>query len=437
MRTNDIHRLSGRKLTTQRRHALKSKLTAVLALVACTLAAVASTASATAKASSLKIYALTSDRTAFEAVLAVYKKSHPGLKISITYADVTPYQSTLRTQLAAGTAADVFEVWPGNGNPGAIQVLAPYHFLADLSKQPFAKREPAGIKSVTHVGGKLYTVPLGLSGLGPIYNMSVLNQLGVSAPTTWSQVLTLCSKAKTAGIAAYALGNQDDWVTQLVPYALVPTTVYDKQPNFDALLRAGKTSFPKSGWSTAENLYEQMNNAGCFQSNPLATNYAATQTMLATGKAAGLVQGSWAFSDVKKQAPAGTQFKMFPLPATNDPKQTRMAGAPSAAFAVNAKTKNPEAMKFMDFLASPKAQTTFAKASGNLPAYASKTFKPDPSLSVFVGYLRAGKTNPFMDQLWPNPKVQQAHLKGLQDVFAGKESMADVLNAMQSAYTSK
>jgi raffinose/stachyose/melibiose transport system substrate-binding protein len=417
---------------------LKSKLTAVLALVAFVLAAsVASTASATAKASSLKIYALTSDRTAFEAVLAVYKKSHPGVKISITYADVTPYQSTLRTQLAAGTAADVFEVWPGNGNPGAIQVLAPYHFLADLSKQAFAKREPGGIKSVTHVGGKLYTVPLGLSGLGPIYNMSVLSQLGVGAPTTWSQVLSLCSKAKAAGIAAYALGNQDDWVTQLVPYALVPTTVYTKVPNFDTLLKAGKTSFPKSGWSTAENLYEQMNNAGCFQSNPLATNYAATQTMLATGKAAGLVQGSWAFSDVKKQAPAGTQFKMFPLPATNNPKDTRMAGAPSAAFAVNAKTKNPEAMKFMDFLASPKAQATFARASGNLPAYASKTFKPDPSLSVFVGYLRAGKTNPFMDQLWPNPLVQQAHLKGLQDVFAGKETMADVLNAMQSAYTSK
>src|SRR5262245_49934899 len=140
------------------------KITA-LALAALAVAAVAATAaSARSSASSLKISALTSDRTAFETVLAVWKKKNPNGKVNITYADVTPYQSTLRTQLAAGTAADILEVWPGNGNPGAIQVLAPYHYLADLSKQPFAKREPAGIRAVTHVNGKLYTVPLGLSG---------------------------------------------------------------------------------------------------------------------------------------------------------------------------------------------------------------------------------------------------------------------------------
>ena len=125
---------------------------------------------------------------------------------------------------------------------------------------------------------------------------------------------------------------------------------------------------------------------------------------------------------------------MYPLPATNDAKQTRMAGAPSAAFAVNAKSKNPQAIKFINFLASPAAQNAFAKASGNLPAYASSTYRPDASLATFMTYLRAGKTNPFMDQLWPNPKVQAAHLKGLQGFFAGNESMADVLSAMDAAY---
>jgi raffinose/stachyose/melibiose transport system substrate-binding protein len=417
---------------------LKLRTTAVTSLAVVLLAALAATAgSATSASGSLKISALTSDRTAFEAVLAAYKKLHPDVNVTVTYADVTPYQSTLRTQLAAGTAADVMEVWPGNGNPGAIQVLAPYGYLADLSSQPFAKREPAGIKSVTHVDGKLYTVPLGLSGLGPIYNLTVLKQLGVSPPTTWSQVLALCSKAKASGLVAYALGVQDSWVTQLIPYALVPTTVYSRTPNFDALQRAGKATFSKSGWVTAENLYDQMSKAGCFEDSPLSINYAASQTMLATNKAAGLVQGSWAFADVKKQAAKGTLFKMYPLPATNNPRQTRMAGAPSAAFAVNAKSSNPEAMTFINFLASPVAQNAFAKASGNLPAYASTTYKPDPSLATFVTYLRAGKTNPFMDQLWPNPKVQAAHLTGLQSFFAGNESMSGVLAGMDTAYKGK
>jgi raffinose/stachyose/melibiose transport system substrate-binding protein len=52
------------------------------------------------------------------------------------------------------------------------------------------------------VNGKLYFVPPAFSGIGAIYNMGTLAELGVRAPTTWSQVLALCDKAKAAGIAA-------------------------------------------------------------------------------------------------------------------------------------------------------------------------------------------------------------------------------------------
>jgi raffinose/stachyose/melibiose transport system substrate-binding protein len=138
----------------------------ILSLLVAIAAVATAAASAQPKADSLKIYAMSGDRIPMEAVLKVWKQQNPDVKVNITYADTAPYQSTLRTQLAAGTAADVFEVWPGNGNPGAIQVLAPYGYLADLSKQPFAKREPAGIKAVTHVKGKLYFVPPAYSGIG-------------------------------------------------------------------------------------------------------------------------------------------------------------------------------------------------------------------------------------------------------------------------------
>src|SRR3954451_9418540 len=266
--------------------------------------------------------------------------------------------------------------------------------------------------------------------------MTVLNQLGLKPPTTWDQVLALCAAAKDQGLVAYSLGVQDSWVTQLIPYALVPTTVYRKTPNFDTLMRAGKASFARSGWLTAENLYVTMNKQGCFESNPLGTNYDNSLTLVAGDKAAAVVQGSWAFSPLRDRAKS-TQFRMFPLPATNNPADTRMAGAPAAAFAVNAKTKNPEAMRFMTFLASAAAQNAFAKASGNLPAYSNAAYKPDAGITTFVSYLKAGKTVPFMDQLWPNAKVQDAHLTGLQDLFAGKSTVADVLADMDKAYRAK
>jgi raffinose/stachyose/melibiose transport system substrate-binding protein len=404
-------------------------------LVAIVAASATAAAFAQTKSASLNIFAISGDRIPLQATLKIWQQQNPDVKVHVTYADTTPYQSTLRTQLAAGTAADVFEVWPGNGNPGAVQILAPYGYLADLSSQPFAKREPAGLKVVTHVGGKLYIVPVAYSGIGAIYNMGTLAKLGASPPTTWSQVLALCATAKAAGVAAYSLGIQDSWVTQLIPYALVPTLVYSRHPTFEAQVKAGKASFAHSGWVTAENQYLAMNSAGCFQPSPLGTNYNSSLPLVANGQAAGVVQGSWAFAPLK-QANATAVYKMFPLPATNNPSQTWMPGAANAGFAVNAKTTNPEAMKWVNFVASPAFQATFAKTAGSLPAYPTASFKVDPGLIPFVGYQKTGKIYPFPDQLWPNPKVQNAHLTGLQNIFAGKETVPDMLAAMDKAYHS-
>ena len=38
----------------------------------------------------------------------------------------------------------------------------------------------------------------------------------------------------------------------------------------------------------------------------------------------------------------------------------------------------------------------------------------------FAPFLTEGKTVPFMDQQWPNAKVQPAHFAGVQELFAGK-----------------
>jgi raffinose/stachyose/melibiose transport system substrate-binding protein len=265
--------------------------------------------------------------------------------------------------------------------------------------------------------------------------LHTLEKIGACAPTTWNQVLALCDKAKAAGIAAYALGNQDQWVTQLIPYALVPTLVYRTQPNFEAKLKANKASFAKSGWVTAENKYVEMNDRGCFQQAPLSTNYNASLPLVANGQAAGVVQGSWAFAPLR-DANKNAKYTMFPFPATNNPAQTWMPGAANAGFAVNAKTTNPLAMKFVNFVASPAFQNTFAKTQGSLPAYPNRAFKVDPGLTRFVRLQKSGKTYPFPDQLWPNPKVQQAHLVGVQNIFAGKGTITQMLNAMDKAYHS-
>ena len=386
----------------------------------------------------LRVAAVATDRPGTEAVLKAFQAKNPGVKFTTSYSDTDQYQGTLRTQLSSGTAPDVFFAWPGNGNPGAIEVLAPTGYIADLSGRPWTAQIPAGIKPVTQVGGRTYIVPLTFVGIGALYNKKAMAEIGAQPPTTWSRLLAFCDTAKAKGKVAFALGNQTDWVTQLVDYALVPTTVYAADKNFDQQMKAGAATFAGSGWKTATTKYLEMNERGCFSKDPLGTSFETSVSQLAKGDAVADIQVTSTLSQVKSEAPQGTEFGLFPVPATDDPGQTRMPGAAGGAFALNAKARNRDmALKLIDFMGTPQAMNLYAAATGNLPGIPNDLFKLDPALQPLVDFQKAGKTVPFMDQLWPNPKVQQAHFTGVQNMFAGKSDPAAVLREMDKAYQEK
>jgi raffinose/stachyose/melibiose transport system substrate-binding protein len=411
---------------------------AALAAGAVLAAGCSSGTNASGGSDTLRIAAVATDRAGTEAVLKAFKAKNPGVEFTTSYSDTDQYQGTLRTQLSSGTAPDVFFAWPGNGNPGAIEVLAPTGYLADLSARSWTPRIPAGIKPVTQVGGKTYIVPLTFVGIGGLYNKKAMDEAGARPPATWRELLAFCDTAKSKGKVAFALGNQTDWVTQLADYALVPTTVYAADPAFDQKMKAGSATFAGSGWKTAMDKYLEMNERGCFSKDPLGTSFETSVSQLAKGDAIAAIQVTSTLNQVKSEAPQGSEFGFFPVPATDDADQTRMPGAAGGAFAMNAKARNPGlATRFVDFLATPEAMNLYAGATGNLPGIPNDQFRLDPTLQSLVDFQKAGKTVPFMDQLWPNPKVQQAHFTGVQNMFAGKADPATVLRQMDAAYKEK
>lgn len=417
------------------------RLAAAAAVAGLTLTAACSSgtgASSEGDGKTLRVAAVATDRAGMEAAIKGFKKSHPDVKLSLSYSDTDQYQSTIRTQLSSGTAPDLFFVWPGNGNPGAMEVLAPSGYIEDLSDRPWVDQIPEGIKPVTQVDGKTYILPLSFSGIGAIYNKDALAEVGAQPPTTWTQLLALCDVAKEKGKAAFALGNQTSWVTQLVDYALVPTTVYANQPDFDNQMSSGSASFTKSGWKTAMDKYLTMNRHGCFQKDPLGTSFESSLAQVAEGDAVATVQVTSVFNQLKSQAPEGAEFGLFPLPATENADDTQMPGAAGGSYGVNAKSPNKKlAVELLDYLGSAEGMNTYAGTTGNLPSIPNSKFELDPALQPLVDYQRSGKTVPYMDQLWPNPKVQQAHFTGVQEMFSGEATAQDVLSDMDEAYDEK
>jgi len=413
-------------------HRLPALLAAVTVVAALTACSGGTNANSGGGSQTLTVASV--DQGSIEDVVKAFEAANPGVHVNLTTAGADQYQQQIRTQLASATAPDVFSVWPGNGNPGAVYTLAKPGYLLDLSDQPWAAKLPAGVKGVAQYQGKTYNSIFGLNGIGAVYNQDALTKAGLTAPNTYTELLAFCKAAAAKGTPAFALGIQDNWVTQLILYGLVATTVYSNDRNFDTKMQAGQATFANSPWTTAMAKYLEMNQSGCFQQKPLGTNYEGSQDLAATGKTLGLVQGNWVIALLKQKNPSGT-FVLKPLPATDDPNSTFMPAAAGAGYGINVKTKNKDlALKFVNYIMSPAGMTVFNKKQGSLPSLPDTGYAIDPSLTVLSTFINSGKTVPFMDQLWPNAKVQQTMLSGIQEIFSGQSSPDKMFAAMDSDY---
>jgi raffinose/stachyose/melibiose transport system substrate-binding protein len=415
--------------------AMKTKGLPVLLTVAVALAACSSGTNSGSGGGDGKTLTLASvDQGSVEDVVKAFEAANPGVKVNFTTSGADQYQQQIRTQLASGTAPDVMTVWPGNGNPGATHVLAKHGYLMDLSDQPWAGRLPESIKSVAQYEGKTYTAIFGLNGIGAIYNEQAMQKAGLTPPGTWTELLAFCKAAAGKGTPAFALGIQDNWVTQLALYALVATTVYSGDRDFDTKMQAGQATFANSPWTTAMAKYQEMERNGCFQKNPLGTSYEASQELVATGKTLGIIQGNWVVALLKGKNPSST-YVLKPLPATDDPASFLMPAAAGAGYGVNAKAKNKElALKFVNFVMSPEGMRVFNAKQGSLPSLPDSGSTVDPAFTELTTFIQSNRTVPFMDQLWPNAKVQQTMLSGLQEVFSKQSTSDKVLAEMDADY---
>ena len=364
-----------------------------------------------------------------------YIEQNPNVEIATTYAEADPYQATVRTKLTSGTAADIMCVWPGNGNSMALFQLAPGGFLADLSNEAWVSQMPAGLDAVTQFEGSTYLLVPGFATIGTIYNKSVFDEVGIETlPTTWTEFLALCDTLVAAGKIPLALGNQAGWVTQLINYAITPSTVFAKDPEFDAKMASGEATFVGSGWQTAFEMYMDLNERGYFNEDPLATTHDLALELCGTGEAAMYVQVSAITPELEAIGGEGN-FGLFPLPGADVAEEVWIPAAASAGWSVNAESENLEAsLEFLRFLAEPENLTAYSTLRSEIPAVLAEGSEVAPILAPMVPFIEEGRSYPFMDQLWPNAEVQQAHFAGVQQVFAGDATIEEALASMDEAY---
>lgn len=381
----------------------------------------------------LRVLCDSAKRPALQAAVDKFAAINPKLSIRLNSASVDQLMATVRMQLSSGTAPDVVPIWPGGGVPLSVHQIAPGGFLADLSGQPFAANTPSFAKDVMEVDGKLYWFANQPSVMGPIVNMRVWEKTGLAQPKTWPEFLAACKTLKDAGVTPMALGAGTQWITQLITYSLVATTVFSDNPAFAEDMKAGKVKFVGSGWEEALEKYMELLKLGYFNANPAGTSFEESQQLVASGQAAMAVHTSGTMAGMIKAA-GHRDFVMWPLPGRNDAAQTQVAVGITNGYGVSETSKNKDAaIAFLDFMNEPELQAMWAEVT-LVPVFGQPPENTDPIYTELMQYVSDGKGALYMDNKWPNPRVQEAHFVGVQELLSGTTTIKDVLGRMDAAY---
>ena len=366
---------------------------------------------------------------------AEYKKANPGVEVLVSSAQTTTYQATMRTMLAAGNAPDVLHIWPKLGNPGALWEIAPGGFLEDLSSAPWVSKYPEKIAAITEYDGKTYLMAPYVMALGTHWNEDVLQATGLQKPKTWSEVLPFCDAARAAGKIPFALGLASLPNNQTVLYNLVPSLVYGPDPNYVADLESGKTTFAtQPGWVEAMNRQQQMIDRKCFPAEANGLTNSDQVDMLARGDAVGLPAMTNRTQPLRQAGPE-VNFSFSVLPS-DDPSTQIVALSNAGGAAVFSGAANKAgAIDFVNFLGSTAGLSAYSNAMvGIIPTIDTGEVYTDP-VQLFVSeQLKSGRISEFLNQSWPNAKVEQAMFSGVQGVFAGTQTGMQVLEDMDKAF---
>lgn len=362
-------------------------------------------------------------------------KAYREIGFTTSYAPTDQVQTSVRTQLGAGNAPDVHVVYPGNGSAMSMVQIADADLLADLSDQAWTEKIPANFRSAFQKDGRTYIYSAGASVIGAVYNTKVFAEVGVRPPTTWPEFLGVCEQLKQAGKVPIALGAQTPWVTQLITYALVPSTVYAKDPDFDEKMADGSASFVDSGWVDALEMYLDLQKRGYFNDNPNGTTFEQQTAMVAGGRAAMAIQVSAVLPDFRSAAANPDDLSMFPVPGAETADGVWIPAGVTVGLGVSARSKKlADAKAFIEFLGEQENTNTWAEAVACVPLVRDSSTRIDPVLDSFLPYLDNDEAVPFMDQAWPNAEVQPAHFAVVQELLGGETTIPQALAKLDQTY---
>ncbi len=331
---------------------------------------------APARAEDIVIKMWTLDNNGYEEFIAEaaesFKATHPNVSIEHQIFPGDPYKTALKVALVGSDGPDVFFNWAGDRATQLVKDKLALD-ITDYGDVPggFAKVLPQGLLDSFRYDGRLYGVATDAVTKYVFYDKAYFAEHKLELPKTLGELGGLCKAIRQIDpdTIPMPLGNKTrwkaiHWMTMLNERAMgVEATAAD----YD-LSRPADQLYTDPGYAKAFQALIDLQDAGCFEDAPNATEYAIADSMFITRASPMEYCGSWCTSALDQ---AGfTDYGFFRLPVMEGGK-----GNPDANFLVpegyqvSAKTAHPqEAVEWLSFLVSDEQALKFAEKVQFLPS---------------------------------------------------------------------
>lgn len=325
--------------------------------------------------------------------IAEYEEKNPN--VHVVFSSPPDAGTVLRTRLVKNDIPNIISY----GGDITYTELANVGMLEDLSKEDFAGNIVPAYKEMTidlqQEKDKLYGIPYATNASGVIYNQELFAKYNVEIPKTWDEFIAVCELFEKEGITPIEATYKDAWTLSSLFNPMAGILANDK------LMTDRKTGKQKlaDGWvEPMEQVSEVMKHT---QKDAMGTGYADGVQAFAKGKAAMLINGTWAIPEVQK-ANKDMKVSLFALPASNDVAKNKVTSGVDVMFMIGKDTKNQKESKdFINFLLEKEQVQRYVDDQFAFSAQQGIK-QTDPALTQVSPMIEAGKVNDFIDHFLPN-----------------------------------
>ena len=376
-------------------------------------------------------------------VVEQFEAEYPNITIDRDTQNSNDINATLRLRLADSATPDIVPAnqgWSGVGDlagSGLLLNLDAYseaYGWEDALPDTILQQSKASTDGTNIGQGSLFGVPINQGAFITVfYNRAILEDLGLSQPTTFDEFTEAMDAALAAGIIPMQLGTQDGWPASATLLAIQAATGSGDSIR-DFVFADGDVSAEATGLVESAATYQEWVEAGYFTPDFVGVPSADATQNFVDGEGLFCIwySGFLPFADQAQ----GDQFGQFILPRVDGGPITAV-GSSSQNFSIAANSDAADASAlFLDFMASAAAGDA---ALENIIIPMFGTFEPNyDSALLNDGIVELNEVTasngylPYFD--WSTPTMLDVLTQQLQLMFDGQVTPEDLAAAVQTDF---